>query len=100
VRSFYTLAAAHNYDAAAQLWSARQKAAYPPNEYINGRFDATQRIDVTIGNVQVNAGEGRATVNVDLVETRSDGVRHWVGDWQCVRTPSGWVLDYPNLREA
>jgi hypothetical protein len=100
VRSFYALAAAHNYNVAAQLWSARQQAAYPPGEYINGRFDATQRIDVTIGSVQVDAGEGRATVNIDIVETRSDGVRHWVGAWQCIRTPSGWMLDNPDLRQV
>jgi hypothetical protein len=100
VRSFYALAAAHNYDAAAQLWSGRQKAAYPPGEYINGRFDATQRIDIRLGDVQVNQGEGRATVNVDIVETRSDGVRHYVGAWQCVRTQNGWLLDYPNLSQV
>jgi len=99
VAQFYDAVSQHQFDAAAQLWSGRMKAEYNTHENINGHFAPTQRIDVTIGNV-VNTGDGRATVPVQLTDVRADGSLRYVGSWQVVRGPSGWLLDQPNLQPA
>lgn len=97
VQSFYQLVAARRFDEAAQLWSPRMRAQYNTETAINGRFADTQALQVTIGAVQVNQGEGRATVAVDITETRGGTTQRIVGAWQLVRTPSGWLLDQPNF---
>lgn len=75
------------------------QAQYPPAENIAGRFSQTQRLWVNSAQVVSVSGD-RATVAVDLGEvTGSPAVtRRWVGTWQLVRGPSGWLLDAPNLR--
>lgn len=98
--SFYQLVSGHDYASASSLWSARMRAAYPPQTNIWGRFDSTSSI-VTRSASVTNAGPGTAAVAVDLVETMSNGsVRRWVGTWYLVRSGSGWLLDQPGLRLA
>ncbi len=97
VQSFYQLVVTRKFDDAAQLWSPRMHAQYNTETAINGRFSDTQALQVNIGAVQVNQGEGRATVNVDITETRGGATQRIVGSWQLIRTPSGWLLDQPNF---
>ena len=98
VTSFYAFVAQHAYDRAAELWTARMRAQYPPATYINGRFDATTAIDVRRADVvTIDEGRGTATVAVDLIEATTSGTRHWTGTWQLVRVGTAWLLDQPNL---
>jgi hypothetical protein len=98
--SFYQLVSGHDYASASGLWSARMRAAYPPQTNIWGRFDSTSSIVARSASL-TSAGPGTAAVAVDLVETMSNGsVRRWVGTWYLVRSGSGWLLDQPGLRPA
>jgi hypothetical protein len=99
VQLFYQYAGQHQFDAAAQLWTAQMRAQYPPEGNINGHFGQDQRVEATVGNVTMT-GDGQATVTVDVTEFRSGGTVRAVGSWQVVRGPSGWLLAQPNLRSA
>ncbi len=99
VQLFYQYAGQHQFDAAAQLWTAQMRAQFPPEGNINGHFGQDQRIEATVGNVTMT-GENQATVAVDVTEFRSDGTVRSVGSWQVVRGLSGWLLAQPNLRSA
>lgn len=99
VLGFYTAAAQQNFTQAAAYWSPRMQAQYPPAENIVGRFSQTQRLFVNSAQVVSVSGD-RATVAVDLSEVTGNPAvtQRWVGTWQLVRGPSGWLLDAPNLR--
>jgi hypothetical protein len=97
VQEFYQLVGARQFDAAANLWTDRMKAQYPPDGNINGHFGQDQRVEVSIGNTQ-NTGDGRVTVAVSVTEVRASGNLHATGTWLLVRGPSGWLLDQPNLQ--
>jgi cytoskeletal protein RodZ len=100
VSSFYALVASHQFDQAAQLWSPRMRAAFPPQANIDQRFSATQSIRVQRADV-LNQDQSQATVAVDLLEANAaDGTRHYVGRWYLVRGASGWLLDQPELQAA
>jgi serine/threonine-protein kinase len=99
VQLFYQNVEQHQFDAAAQLWTAQMRAQYPPQENIAGHFGQTQHIDLHIGTV-VMTGDGQATVPVDLTDVRAGDSLHYVGSWQVVRGPSGWLLAQPDLRQA
>ena len=74
---------------------------YPPGEYLYGRFAQAQGI--TLDHVAVLSQSGdRATVAIDLVERTGSQrqVRRWLGTWEVVRTPGGWLLDRRNLQPA
>jgi hypothetical protein len=100
VARFYELVAAHEFTAAARLWSPRMRANYPPSIYINRRFAHTTRIvlnrDQTIS---MNLAAGTAVVAVDLTEYRDiePSPRRWVGRWDLVLTRNGWLLDQPHF---
>jgi tRNA A-37 threonylcarbamoyl transferase component Bud32 len=100
VARFYELVAAHDFTAAARLWSPRMRANYPPSIYINRRFAHTTRIvlnrDQTIS---MNLAAGTAVVAVDLTEYRDiePSPRRWVGRWDLVLTRNGWLLDQPHF---
>jgi hypothetical protein len=75
------------------------KAAYPPSTNIYGRFDNTQQIDVHLGNVSQQGDT--ATADVTLAARNTDGtVTGYVGSWNLVRGPSGWLLDSVSLSPA
>ena len=100
VASFYDLVEAHDFDAAAALWTARMRNEYPPNEYIAGRFSRTTRIDLRRNEVvQFDASSGTAVVAVDLVEYRTvePSPRRFVGSWDLVLTDDGWRMDEPHF---
>lgn len=97
VQEFYRLVGTGQFDAAANLWTDRMKAEYPPDGNINGHFGQDQRVDVRIGATQM-MGDGSATVAVEVTEVRSSGNVRAVGLWNLVRGSSGWLLDQPNLR--
>jgi hypothetical protein len=98
VVSFYQAVAAGQFGGAAALWSPRMRAQYPPGEFITSRFAQTQRIAVNAAGPVSTSGD-RATVAVDLVEVIGTPAvtRRWVGTWELVRTPAGWLLDRPQL---
>jgi hypothetical protein len=99
---FYTLVGQHRFGQAAQLWSPAMRAAYSPASNIDGRFAAVQQMIVRQA-TQTNSGAGRATVAVDVVEIDAGSppvTREYVGDWQLVAGPAGWLLDQPNLRQV
>ncbi|MBV9545831.1 MAG: LysM peptidoglycan-binding domain-containing protein, partial [Chloroflexi bacterium] len=101
VRSFYAYVEQGQFGPAAALWSPRMRAAYPPAEYIDGRFAQTSTLTVTRADVTaLDAASGRATVAVQLAEVIGSPTttRHYVGTWSLVRGPNGWQLDQPNLQ--
>jgi hypothetical protein len=100
VASFYDFVEAHQFDAAAALWTDRMRAEYPPDGYIDGRFAPTTAIDLNRNEViALNSAAGTAVVAVDLIEHRTvePTPRRFVGTWDLVRTPSGWLLDEPHF---
>ena len=99
VARFYQAVAAHDFDGAAALWSATMQAQYPPADYINRRFAATQQINLMAERV-VAIGAGVAIVYVDIVELSGGQTRHWIGTWQLINSPSGWLLNHPDLAAA
>jgi len=99
VRAFYQAVAAHQFDLAAALWTPGLQAQDPPPQFIDQRFAETQQLDLAAEHV-VGEGGGVAIVYVDVVEISGGETRHWIGTWQLVDTPSGWLLNRPNLRSA
>ena len=97
VARFYQAVAAHDFGAAAALWTARMQAHFPPAEYIDHRFAATDQIALRAEKL-LGAGDGVAVVYVDVIESMDGQTRRWVGTWQLVDTTSGWLLNRPNLR--
>ncbi len=76
-------------------------AVYPPGENITRRFSQTRGLTVQrIETIAHDPAAGRATVAVELVEVVGTPplTRRYVGTWQLVQGPSGWLLDQPNLR--
>jgi hypothetical protein len=99
VALFYRLVVAHDYGAAAALWSPRMRSEYPPSRYIAGRFDATTRIDVNRIRInQMSVARREAVVYIDITEYRTSGSpRHWVGTWDLVLINGAWRMDDPHL---
>jgi eukaryotic-like serine/threonine-protein kinase len=99
VARFYELISAHEFGAAARLWSPRMRAQYPPNRYINGRFANTTRIVLHRNEtISISVANRTAVVAVDMTEYRTSGPsRHWYGRWDMVLTSSGWLMDRPHL---
>jgi len=97
VARFYEALASHDFQGAAALWTPVMQEQYPPAEYIDQRFAATQQIGLQAERVVGDSG-GVAVVYVDVVEVIDGQRRHWVGTWQLVDTASGWLLNHPNLR--
>ena len=98
---FYHLAAQHDFGAAAALWSDRMRAQYPPSSDIDQRFSGTTAVDIQEAKVvSYDSAAGRATVAVQLVEQTDSGSTRWVGTWDVVRGPNGWLLDQPDLRSS
>jgi hypothetical protein len=96
---FYDAVEAHDYDAAAALWSPRMRREYPPTRYIDGRFDATTRIVVNRVRIeQMSLARQEAVVYIDITEHRSSGsARHWFGTWDLVLLDGRWLMDDPHL---
>jgi len=99
VQLFYQYAGQHQFDAAARLWTARMRAQFPPEGNINGHFGQDERVEATIGQVTMT-GNDQATVAVDVTEFRGGSAVRFVGSWNVVRGPSGWLLNQPDLRPA
>ncbi len=99
VDRFYRLVEVHDYDAAAALWSPRMRREYPPSRYIDGRFDATTRIDVNRLRIErISLARREAVVFIDITEYRRSGSpRHWVGTWDLVLINGAWRMDDPHL---
>src|SRR5438067_937290 len=66
VARFYQALAAHDFEAAAALWTPVMQAQYPPAEYIDQRFAATEQLDLRAERVVGDSG-GVAVVYVDVV---------------------------------
>ena len=99
VARFYQAVSGHDFVTAAALWTPRMQAEFPPTEYIDHRFAATQAINLRAERALGDRG-GLALVYVDVVEVIGGQTRHWVGTWQLIDTASGWLLNRPNLRAA
>jgi hypothetical protein len=99
VATFYELVQRHEFDTAAELWTPRMRAAFPPAENIDHRFAQTQQ--VVVNRVEVVSARGeQVVVGVDLNERNAAGQRHYVGTWSVVRAGNAWLLDEPNLETA
>jgi hypothetical protein len=99
VAHFYQAVSTHDFGAAAALWTTRMQARYPPAEYIDHRFAATQQISLQAERL-LRGEDGVAVVYVDVIERIDGQARRWIGTWQLVNTTSGWLLNQPNLRAA
>ena len=99
VARFYRAVSGRDFVAAAALWTPQMQTQYPPVEYIDHRFAATEAISLRAERVLGNGG-GVALVYIDVVEVIDGQSWHWVGTWQLVDTASGWLLNHPNLRAA
>jgi eukaryotic-like serine/threonine-protein kinase len=100
VARFYEAVEAHDFDAAASLWTPRMRREYPPDGYIDGRFSHTTRIDLRRNKVvALDTGAGTAVVSVDLIEYRDiePSPRRFVGRWELVLTDQGWLMDKPHF---
>ena len=100
VFGFYQAVARQQFDLAAQHWSPRMRATYPPPVYLVDRFARTRQITVRRADVLfLDEAAGRAPVAVEVAETSSFPAfnRTWHGSWRLVRTPGGWLLDQPNF---
>lgn len=100
VIGFYQSITQRQFDRAAQYWSPRMRAQYPPAENIGGRFAATRQITVQRADVvALDEAAGQATVAVDIVEVMGSPprARRLSGSWQLVRGASGWQLDQPRF---
>ena len=98
VERFYGFVAQRDYGSAAELWSPRMRATFPPGENINERFSQTQSLVVQRADlISEDPHTGSAAVAVDVVEVRQDGAKQWVGTWYLVRGANGWLLDQPQL---
>ena len=72
---------------------------YPPAQNITGRFSDTVEMTVQHAKViSVDEGAGKATVEVDVIETVGSSTWNWVGTVVLVRGPEGWLFDQPNLQ--
>ena len=99
VADFYNRVAQHDFASAAQLWSPRMQATFPPRENIDERFSQTQSVSLRRADVvSQDPSSGQATVAVDLVESTGGASHHWVGTWYLVRGQNGWLLDQPQLQ--
>jgi hypothetical protein len=99
VATFYALVERHEFDTAAQLWTPRMRAEFPPAENIDHRFAQTEQLRVNRVEVVSARGE-EALVGIDLNERSAAGERHYVGTWSVVHSGDTWLLDQPNLEAA
>jgi len=100
VSTFYSLVSSHQFDSAAQLWSPRMRAAFPPDANLTERFRQAQIVRLRRAEV-ISQDQSQATVAVDLIEHDGQaGQRHFVGNWYLVRAEDGWMLDRPQLSPA
>jgi hypothetical protein len=101
VRNFYRLVQQGPAPQAADLWTPRLRALFPPAENITSRFSHTRAVVIEQADlVALDPSAGRATVAVVLREQLDSPPleRHYRGTWDLVRAPTGWLLDQPNLR--
>jgi len=101
VARFYDRLGRGDYEAVVSLWSDRMKASAPSDprqlQARPGSYQLTvQRADL----VSLDEGTGRAVVAVAVLEVVDQFLlrqRRYVGTWDLVRGPRGWLLDQPNL---
>jgi hypothetical protein len=97
VALFYQAVSSHDFTAAAALWTSRMQAQFPPAQFIDHRFAATQQINLQAERTLVSR-DGVAIVYVRVIEVIGGQSRRWVGTWQLLNTGSEWLLNRPNLR--
>jgi tRNA A-37 threonylcarbamoyl transferase component Bud32 len=94
---FYELVVAKEYDAAARLWSDRMRDEYPPDGYIDGRFDDTTRIDIDRIALR-DEDDDQAEVFVAITEYLESGERRrFELLWELVVEDGAWRMDDPNI---
>jgi hypothetical protein len=96
VATFYSRAAAGEFDAAYALWSDRMKADFPREENLDGRFDETSSITFTQLETVGQRGD-RAVVQANFIEEYESGAtRQFIGYWEVVLVDGTWLLDQPH----
>ncbi|HEX3245810.1 MAG TPA: hypothetical protein VHX16_10435 [Chloroflexota bacterium] len=98
VQEFYRRINDHEFDGAAELWTADMKRRYPTDENIRQRFAQTRSIRVEQARLLGSSTSGgQATVAVELLEVRGSPQvsQRLSGTWTLLRGPSGWLLDQP-----
>lgn len=100
VQAFYTLVSHHQFQQAAQLWTASMRSQFPPATDINGRFSDTSRINI-LELKPLSQTATTATVQVDLLEViqepKGPHTKQYAGTWNLVRGPNGWLLNSPSF---
>lgn len=100
VQAFYTLVSHHQFQQAAQLWTASMRSQFPPATDINGRFSNTSRINI-LELKPLSQTATTATVQVNLLEVirepKGPHTKQYAGTWNLVRGPNGWLLNSPNF---
>ena len=102
VNRMYAALDGGDYDTLVSLWSDRMRSlirldasqlrARPPSQGLTVRRAELASID---------REAGRAVVDVDVTEVVNPGSgveRRYVGSWDLVLGPSGWLLDEPRIR--
>ncbi|OAI39755.1 hypothetical protein AYO38_07065 [bacterium SCGC AG-212-C10] len=97
VIGWYNLVVAGRFDEAYSLWSDRMKANFARQGNLDERW--AQTVHITVNDVRVVSQSGnRMTVAIDFVETQTNGKnQRYVGTWQLVSSPRGWLLDQPSF---
>jgi hypothetical protein len=101
VARFYDRLGRGDYEAVVSLWSDRMKATVPSDprqlQARPGSYQLTvQRAEL----VSLDEGAGGAVVSVEVLEVVEQFLprqRRYVGTWDLVRGPAGWLLDRPSL---
>lgn len=99
---FYQLLEDGQYEALTPLWSDSRRASMSWNPTALKSRASTG--DLTVRRADVTALDeraGYAVVAVDVLEVTGPaplGHRRYVGTWELVRGPQGWLLDEPNIQ--
>ena len=96
---WYSLVEDDAFDAAYALWSPRMKANYPRQPNLDERWDDTAEVNIEyVAVTSLNEAAGRATVQVQFTDVYESGSsRRFVGSWELVLSPNGWLLDQPHF---
>jgi hypothetical protein len=99
VASFYQRVERHDFSGAAQLWTPRLRAEYPPPEYIANRFQQIRHIALPrLTVIAEDAAAGTAAVAVEVVENPGGPAeRRSAGTWYLTRAGGRWLLDQPSF---
>ncbi len=102
VARFYDRLGRADYEAVVALWSDRMRSIVPLNpEQLRARSTSHELTVTRAELISLDEEADRAVVAVEVLEVVDHISRlqqRYVGTWNLVRGPSGWLLDEPNIR--